>query len=125
MAKNLKEVKDANKASNLEYKLDYIDFDMIALSKELEKIGVKASKVLDTCNTFMLRISKQIPRDTAPFGQVLAHSFACMIAMDLHIKATHMQSNDFGNSVLKFCYEHYRGLYIRTRLQDDNGNLKE
>ena len=125
MAKNLKDVRNANNAPIQQYELDCVDYDIIALSKELEKISIKSSKILDSCESFVKRISNQIPRDTAPFGQVLVHSLANMIAMEVHIKATYLQSNDFGNSVLRFCYEHYRGLCIRKGLIDENGNLKE
>lgn len=125
MAKNLKEVKDANKAT-IEYgELDAIDFDLIALGKELRKMGVNTSKLLDSCESFEKRISNHIPRDTAPFGQVLFYSVTHMIAMELHIKSTYLQDSEFGDTVLRFCYDHYRGLCIRKGLLDENGKPKE
>lgn len=125
MAKNLKDVRDANKATFQELKLDCVDKDIIALSKELEKIGVKASKILDSCEAFTNRITRQIPRDTAPFGQELVFYLSHMIALELHIKTSYLRSDDFGNTVLRFCYEHFQGLCKQKGLIDENGNLKE
>ena len=125
MAKTLKYVRDANKATIQEPKLDCVDKDIIALSKELEKLGVKASKILDSCEAFTNRITSQIPRDTAPLDQVLVFCLSHMIALELHIKTSYLRSDDFGNTVLRFCYEHYQGLCIQKGLIDENGNLKE
>ena len=125
MAKNIKDVRDAKKATIQEPKLDCVDKDIIALSKELEKLGVKASKILDSCEAFTNRITKQIPRDTAPSDQVLVLYLSHIIALELHIKASYFQSDDFGNGVLRFCYEHFQGLCKQKGLIDENGNLKE
>ena len=125
MAKNLKDVKDANKATIQEPKLDCVDKDIIALSKELERIGVIASKILDCCESFTNSIANQIPRNTAPFDQVLVLYLSHMIALELHIKTSYLQSDDFGNGVLRFCYEHFQGLCKQKGLIDENGNLKE
>ena len=125
MAKNLKEVRDANKITFEYGELDAIDFDIIALGKELKKMGINTSKLLDSCESFEKRISYLIPRDTAPFGKVLFYSITHMIAMELHIKSTYNQVSEFGDSILRYCYDHYRGLCIRKGLIDENGNLKE
>ena len=125
MAKNLKDVRDANKDTIQGLKLDCVDKDIIALSKELERIGVKASKILDCCESFTNSIANQIPRNTAPFDQVLVLYLSHMIALELHIKTSYWQSDDMGNTVLRFCYEHYQGLCIQKGLIDENGNLKE
>lgn len=125
MAKNLKDVRDANKDTIQGYKLDCVDKDIIALSKELERIGVKPSKIIDSCEAFSILINKQIQGDTAPFDQVLVFYLSHMIALELHIKASYLQSDDLGNKVLRFCYEHFQGLCIQKGLIDENGNLKE
>ena len=125
MAKNLKDVRDANKDTIQGLKLDCVAKDIIALSKELERIGVKPSKIIDSCEAFTNRINKQIPGDTAPFDKVLVFYLSHMIALELHIKTSYLRSDDFGNTVLRFCYEHYQGLCIQKGLIDENGNLKE
>ena len=125
MAKNLKDVRDDNKDTIQGLKLDCVDKDIIALSKELEKLGVKASKILDSCEAFTNRVTKQIPRDTAPLDQVLILYLSHIIALELHIKTSYLRSDDFGNTVLRFCYEHFQGLCIQKGLIDENGNLKE
>ena len=125
MAKNLKDVRDANKATIQGLKLDCVNKDIIALSKELEKLGVKASKILDSCEAFTNRITKQILSNTAPSDQVLVLYLSHIIALELHIRASYLQSDDFGNGVLRFCYEHFQGLCKQKGLIDENGNLKE
>ena len=125
MAKNLKDVRGTNKDTIQGHMLDCVDKDIIALSKELERIGVISSKILDCCEAFTNSITNQIPRNTAPFDQVLILYLSHMIALELHIKTSYLRSDDFGNTMLQFCYEHYQGLCIQKGLIDENGNLKE